>query len=201
MSFKGGLVHSGIRSSALWFIKNIVPTLVHECRKRNLKKITLVGHSLVPTYTSPLTYFIYKGAATASVLAMMMEDGDDGANCLSDPSDSTLPRIELHCFAFSPPPSVSLELARAYTECIDSYVVEDDAICRLSYGHMMDVKAMIVCAVEDVKSSSKPPTSSSNTSPSFFTSVKSMVSHCTYCLCCCCCTCSHYFKVSQNLYI
>jgi hypothetical protein len=57
----------------------------------------------------------------------------------------------LHCFSFAPPPVVSLNLAQKYRDKIDSFVFEDDAVCRLSYGHAMDLRTMIVSAVERTK--------------------------------------------------
>jgi hypothetical protein len=56
--------------------------------------------------------------------------------------------VRLRCYSFAGPPIATLNLARQYNEYVSTFVVEDDIVCRLSYGHMMDLKSLIICAVE-----------------------------------------------------
>lgn len=79
--------------------------------------------------------------------------------------------MTIHCYAFAPPPVVSLNLSRRYKNLIDSFVVEDDIICRMSYGHMMDLKSMIIAAVHREKK------------PSWLSNIQATVSTCCCFLC------------------
>ena len=100
-----------------------------------------------------------------TVLAMMMVDH---LNKFAPHPDGS--QIKLHAYGYAAPPIVSLNLGKRYTEYISTFVFEDDAICRLSYGHMMDLKSMILCAVDEEKRK-----------PSVWSAVR------LYCSCCCCC--------------
>jgi hypothetical protein len=54
----------------------------------------------------------------------------------------------LKCYAYAPPPVVSLEMAKKFIDCIDAYILEYDIVCRLSYGSVVDFKNMAICAAE-----------------------------------------------------
>ena len=126
--FKDGLVHSGVKLAAEWFMTNTFDALVKYLRQFNKHNLIVCGHSL--------------GGATTAMLSMMIVDSlerltlDDGS------------QVQFHGYCYGPPPIASLNLAKKYDKYIDTYVAEDDFVCRLSYGHMMDLKTMIICAVE-----------------------------------------------------
>jgi hypothetical protein len=120
--WRDGLVHSGVLSAARWFYVHVFPVLLEYLQQFQLKKLVICGHSL--------------GGATASVLSMII-------------AEQKLPEdISFHCYSYAPPPTVSMNLAKRYNDLIDSYVCEEDAVSRLSYGHMVDLRQMIVSAVE-----------------------------------------------------
>lgn len=124
--WKGGLVHSGFLSSARWFIKNVLSQLITFCSLYDADNLILVGHSL--------------GAATASVLTMMLQD-----YLYRFPEKEG---FRIHCYAYAPPCTTSLDLSIKYKYCIDTFIFGDDLVTRLSYGAMLDLKIMILCAVE-----------------------------------------------------
>jgi hypothetical protein len=41
---------------------------------------------------------------------------------------------------------VSLDISRQYADVIDAYVLDNDLVPRLSYGSVMDMKSMVLCA-------------------------------------------------------
>ncbi|KAF8929958.1 hypothetical protein BGZ58_008563 [Dissophora ornata] len=126
--WKGGLVHGGMKSSADWFMKNLVPQIVAYISKHKVSGLNIVGHSL--------------GGGTASVLTMMLLDHQHEFQSLVNR------QFRIQCHAFAPACSVSKDLADRYIDNIRCYVYEDDIVSRLSYGSMMDVKTMMLGAVE-----------------------------------------------------
>ncbi|ORX97624.1 alpha/beta-hydrolase, partial [Basidiobolus meristosporus CBS 931.73] len=126
--WKGGVVHSGMKSSAQFFMTEIIPQLLAHISEHKVSALYIVGHSL--------------GGSTASVLTMMIMDYLDMIR------EASTPDFKIQCYAYGPGPSVSLDLAKKYEDVIHSYVNEGDIICRLSYGSMMDFKAMVLCAAE-----------------------------------------------------
>lgn len=126
--WKGGLVHGGMKTSAEWFMKNLVPQIVAYIFKHKVSALNIVGHSL--------------GAGTASILTMMLLDHQDELQTMMNG------RFRIQCHAFAPACCVSKDLADRYTDNIRCYVYEDDIVSRLSYGSMMDVKSMMLGAVE-----------------------------------------------------
>jgi hypothetical protein len=144
VSWHDGLIHSGIKTAAEWFMNNIFDTVVELLGKQEYSKLILVGHSLGRSKSLYLLVLTILGGATAAVLTMMMVNRFKDLNVMEKP-------IDIHCYSYAPPPVVSLDLAKAYKYYIDSFVVEDDAVCRLSYGHMMDLKTMLICAIESTK--------------------------------------------------
>ncbi|KAI9292998.1 hypothetical protein K502DRAFT_294458 [Neoconidiobolus thromboides FSU 785] len=127
--WRGGLVHSGILAVAQSLMKNVIPSVMAHAIQHQVRKIYLVGHSL--------------GGATASLLTMMLIDHLHEFRLPK-------PEFELRCFAFGPPPSFSLNLAKSerYLPYIHTFVVQNDIIPRLSYGAMMDFKAAVLAATE-----------------------------------------------------
>ncbi|KAF9923455.1 hypothetical protein FBU30_006516 [Linnemannia zychae] len=126
--WKGGLVHGGMKTSADWFMVNLVPQLVAYISKHKVSALNIVGHSL--------------GGGTASILTMMLLDHQHEFQSLMKG------QFRIQCHAFAPACSVSKELADRYRDNIRCYVYEDDIVSRLSYGSMMDVKTMMLGAVE-----------------------------------------------------
>ncbi|KAK3811694.1 MAG: hypothetical protein JOS17DRAFT_762833 [Linnemannia elongata] len=126
--WKGGLVHGGMKTSADWFMANLVPQLVAYISKHKVSALNIVGHSL--------------GGGTASILTMMLLDHQHEFQSLMNG------HFRIQCHAFAPACSVSKELADRYRDNIRCYVYEDDIVSRLSYGSMMDVKTMMLGAVE-----------------------------------------------------
>ncbi|KAF9911132.1 hypothetical protein EC991_004686 [Linnemannia zychae] len=126
--WKGGLVHGGMKTSADWFMTNLVPQLVAYISKHKVSALNIVGHSL--------------GGGTASILTMMLLDHQHEFQSLMNG------HFTIRCHAFAPACSVSKDLADRYRDHIRCYVYEDDIVSRLSYGSMMDVKTMMLGAVE-----------------------------------------------------
>jgi len=121
-------VHGGMKTSADWFMANLVPQIVAYISKHKVSNLNIVGHSL--------------GGGTASILTMMLLDHQHEFQSLMNG------RFKITCHAFAPACSVSKELADRYRDVIRCYVYEDDIVSRLSYGSMMDVKTMMLGAVD-----------------------------------------------------
>ncbi|KAF9325225.1 hypothetical protein BG006_011273 [Podila minutissima] len=126
--WKGGLVHGGMKTSADWFMNHLVPQLVAYIAKHKVSALNIVGHSL--------------GGGTASILTMMLLDHQHEFQSMLNGN------FRIQCHAFAPACSVSKDLADKYRNHIRCYVYEDDIVSRLSYGSMMDVKTMMLGAVE-----------------------------------------------------
>lgn len=52
--------------------------------------------------------------------------------------------LPLHCFAFACPPVLSLDLAHKVKDFITTVVLNDDIICRMSWGSLEDLKKIIL---------------------------------------------------------
>ncbi|KAG9325505.1 hypothetical protein KVV02_007536 [Mortierella alpina] len=126
--WKGGLVHGGMKTSADWFMTHLVPQLVAYTSKHKVSALNIVGHSL--------------GGGTASILTMMLLDHQHEFQSMMNGN------FRIRCHAFASACSVSKDLADRYRDHIRCYVYEDDIVSRLSYGSMMDVKTMMLGAVE-----------------------------------------------------
>ncbi|KAG0347846.1 hypothetical protein BG004_006796 [Podila humilis] len=126
--WKGGLVHGGMKTSADWFMNNLVPQIVAYIAKHKVSALNIVGHSL--------------GSGTASILTMMLLDHQHEFQSMVNGN------FRIQCHSFAPACCVSKDLAERYRDHIRCYVYEDDIVSRLSYGSMMDVKTMILGAVE-----------------------------------------------------
>ncbi|KAG0037635.1 hypothetical protein BGZ82_002129 [Podila clonocystis] len=126
--WKGGLVHGGMKTSADWFMSHLVPQLVAYIAKHKVSALNIVGHSL--------------GGGTASILTMMLLDHQHEFQSMVNGN------FRIQCHAFASACSVSKDLADKYRDHIRCYVYEDDIVSRLSYGSMMDVKTMMLGAVE-----------------------------------------------------
>ncbi|KAG0165013.1 hypothetical protein DFQ30_009080 [Apophysomyces sp. BC1015] len=126
--WKGGLVHKGMKSSAMWFFRHVAPQLVAYTNEHSTSALYIVGHSL--------------GAATAAILTIMLLDFiDEFQKGKSD-------KFILKGFGYAPACALSLELSERYKDHFQSYVFADDFVSKLSYGSMMDVKELIIAGAE-----------------------------------------------------
>ncbi|KAI8372887.1 uncharacterized protein BYT42DRAFT_49753 [Radiomyces spectabilis] len=129
--WKGGYVHKGMKSSALWFFQHIAPKLVAYTNKHSTSALYIVGHSL--------------GAATAAILTILLLDYmDEFQQGKEEP-------FTLQCFGYAPACGLSLDLAEKYQDHIQSIVFADDFVSKLSYGSMMDIKELILAGAEAAK--------------------------------------------------
>lgn len=157
------MVHSGIRTAALQLKQRIEPTLIDEILRTNARHLFITGHSL--------------GAGTASLLALMLrelieadarfvldvthhaehEDANaDLQHAMPVPEESAAGgkpaekrhKLKLHCYAFGPPPIVSLNLASRAEGFVSAFVTDADVVCRLCYGTIMDLRSMVIAAIE-----------------------------------------------------
>lgn len=128
--WKGGLVHGGVKTSASWFIANVLPKLVdYVAENLWVTSLAVVGHSL--------------GGAVAAVLIMMLVD---------DGHLSKFPKgFKMKGYSYGPPCCVSKDLADAFEPWVETYVWETDFTSGLCYGSMVDFKNLAVAASEGAK--------------------------------------------------
>ncbi|KAI9286188.1 hypothetical protein BC943DRAFT_321438 [Umbelopsis sp. AD052] len=130
--WKGGLVHRGMKSSALWFFRNVAPQLIAYTNQHATSALYIVGHSL--------------GSSTAAILTIMLLDYIDEFRKSADQHDKQ--DFEIKCFGFAPACGLSLDLSERYKDHIQSYVFGDDVVSKMSYGSMMDVKELVIASSE-----------------------------------------------------
>ncbi|KNE60363.1 hypothetical protein AMAG_05757 [Allomyces macrogynus ATCC 38327] len=126
-----GLVHRGIKVAAEWLATTLDAPLRTWIELYKPDKLVIVGHSL--------------GAGTASLLTMLLADRQ-----LSHLREIQ-PTLQLKCFAFAPPPACSLNLARRYAHLIDSFILDNDVVARLSYGSVVDLRTSLLAAIAQVE--------------------------------------------------
>lgn len=128
--FKDGLAHSGFLKSSQWFFENIGRQLLMFAEEYGLENIYCLGHSL--------------GGSTAALTCMHMYDffmsRDEGWPMCS--FDSTK-RINLHCYAFGTPPTVSQTIANRYDHLITIFINGEDVVPNLSFGSVLDFHLMV----------------------------------------------------------
>ncbi|KAI7903957.1 uncharacterized protein BX663DRAFT_505867 [Cokeromyces recurvatus] len=128
--WKGGFIHSGMKNSAIWFLRHVAPQLIAYTNEHSTTGLIIVGHSL--------------GGATAAILTIMLMDYIDEFRKGKD-------EFKLQCFGYAPACGLSLDLAEKYKDIIQSYIFADDIVSKLSYGSMMDVKDLIIASSEAVR--------------------------------------------------
>lgn len=138
--YKSGIIHSGFLKSSLWFFENIGRQLLMFAEEYGLENIYCVGHSL--------------GGATASLTCMHIYDyfneREEGwPMCTFDPQK----RINLHCYAYGSPPTVSQSIASKYDDVIDVFINGEDVVPTLSFGSVWDMHLM-VCYAASIASAS-----------------------------------------------
>jgi len=129
VKWNGGLVHSGVLSSAIYFYKQLFTKLKEIVRDKQPKNLYLTGHSL--------------GAGIAAVLTIMLKNVEEEFEVPSG--------FKIECFCFAPPSVLDIELAKKYEHCIFSYVNNNDIVPRLSYGSLMDLHEMVCSVIENDK--------------------------------------------------
>ncbi|GAA5798336.1 hypothetical protein HPULCUR_003738 [Helicostylum pulchrum] len=125
--WKGGFIHSGMKSSAMWFFRHVAPQLIAYSNEHSTTGLVIVGHSL--------------GAATAAILTIILTD-------YMDEFKQDKEEFELKCFGYAPACGLSLDLAEKYSDVIQSFIFADDVVSKLSYGSMMDLKELIIASSE-----------------------------------------------------
>ena len=128
--FKDGLAHSGFLKSSQWFFENIGRQLLMFAEEYGLENIFCLGHSL--------------GGATASLTCMHIHDHflsrDEGwPTCSLDPGK----QINLHCYAYGPPPTDSQCLSSRYDHLITVFINGEDVVPSLSFGSVDDFHRMV----------------------------------------------------------
>ncbi|KAI8393336.1 uncharacterized protein BYT42DRAFT_550699 [Radiomyces spectabilis] len=126
--WRGGLVHKGMKSSALWFFRHVAPQLVVYCNEHGASALYILGHSL--------------GAGTAAILTIMLLD------YVNEFRNDTTEEFTLRSFGYAPACAMSLDLATKYKDHIQSIVFGDDIVSKLSYGSMMDLKDLIMASAD-----------------------------------------------------
>lgn len=127
---KDGLAHSGFLKCSQWFFENIGRQLLMFAEEYGLENIYCLGHSL--------------GGAIASLTCMHIHDHflsrDEGwPMCSVDPGK----RINLHCYAYGPPPTVSQTIAGRYDHLITVFINGEDVVPSLSFGSVDDFHLMV----------------------------------------------------------
>lgn len=93
-SWKGGFIHSGMKNSAMWFFRNVVPQLVAYSNEHSTTGLIIVGHSL--------------GASTAAILTIILTDYIEEFR----QKDKD---FKLQCYGYAPACGLSLDLAEKYS--------------------------------------------------------------------------------------
>lgn len=125
--WKGGLVHSGWKASAQWFLRELGPTLIAYANIHSTTALYIVGHSL--------------GSGIAALLTIMLLD-------YLDEFRKNEQSFEIKGFGYAPTCAMSLNLSEKYKDNIQSFVFADDIVSKLSYGSMLDVKEMLLASAE-----------------------------------------------------
>jgi len=125
--WKGGLVHSGWKASAQWFLRELGPTLIAYANIHSTTALYIVGHSL--------------GSGIAALLTIMLLD-------YIDEFRKNEQSFEIKGFGYAPTCAMSLNLSEKYKDNIQSFVFADDIVSKLSYGSMLDVKEMLLASAE-----------------------------------------------------
>ncbi|OUM69597.1 hypothetical protein PIROE2DRAFT_2465 [Piromyces sp. E2] len=106
--WNGGLIHSGVLKSAIYFYKKLFDKLKMIVRDKQPKYLYLTGHSL--------------GAGIAAALTIMLKNVE---NEFEAP-----PGFKIECYCFAPPSVLNIELSKVYDDCIFSYVNNNDIVPR-----------------------------------------------------------------------
>ncbi|KAI8050911.1 hypothetical protein BDF22DRAFT_112166 [Syncephalis plumigaleata] len=165
--WKGGLVHAGILSAAQWFFTDVVPQILAYCRQHDMRRIRIIGHSLGGSTASVLTILLVDYLRMLDNIDVndekreeeqeRMKNGMDQDSRSSTPSTESKTKadiksrllpgdMDVHGYSYGAACCVSLDISRQYADIIDAYVLDNDLVPRLSYGSVMDMKSMVLCA-------------------------------------------------------
>lgn len=96
--WRGGFIHSGMKNSAMWFFRHVVPQLIAYSNEHSTTGLVIVGHSL--------------GASTAAILTIILTDYIDEFRQGKDEE------FHLRCYGYAPACGLSLDLAEKYSVLI-----------------------------------------------------------------------------------
>lgn len=129
--WKSGFVHQGMHLAAQWFIDFILPVILDKMTELSYTKLYVTGYSL--------------GGGTGAIFSMMLQDMMND----KQKAGETFPISFLKCYSYGTPSIVSKTLlSKEYDGLIVSIINSYDAICRLSYGTIMDFRHMLLCSSE-----------------------------------------------------
>ncbi|PJF18090.1 hypothetical protein PSACC_02113 [Paramicrosporidium saccamoebae] len=132
VAWNGGIAHSGMLAAAQWFLDNIASQLIVFAQEYDLQQIIITGHSL--------------GGATASLTTIMISEDLTRRNAWPQTRDGK--PMKIHCYSYGTPAVLSANLTERYLDLIDSFIVGDDLVPRLSYGTLADLQTLIMYAAE-----------------------------------------------------
>lgn len=122
VTFEGYSTHFGTAEAARWFLDHEMGTIKKCLDKHKGFRLRLVGHSL--------------GAATASLLAIMLRKKSDGELGF-DPNAVT-------AVGYATPPCVSKELAEGCIDYVATVMMQDDIVPRLSAASLARLRNEII---------------------------------------------------------
>lgn len=121
--FLHGYAHSGIKNLAENFLKREWSNVEDQMKSRNIKKLLITGYSL--------------GAAVGTMFHLVLCDKQ---------YDSV---YDIETVVFSPPPTVSRNIANANIGNITTYNYGNDIIPRISLGALLDFKYICISLMTD----------------------------------------------------
>ena len=143
LPWHGGFLHLGVAKAAQYVKKEILPLALAYAKKMDVSKILITGHSL-------------GGAAALLTLLFHHFDDEDenepGAGADDNDEENVEDRnITLRAISFGAPPIVSMDLLPIFKGLsATSYIFGGDVVPRISYGSLMDYRALIVRATSHV---------------------------------------------------
>ncbi|CAF1702988.1 hypothetical protein HID58_053180 [Brassica napus] len=120
--FDGGYVHNGLLKAAMWVFEEEHEVLNRLLEENPSYSLTFVGHSLGAGVVSLLVLFVLQNRGRLG----------------------NIERKRIRCVAIAPPRCMSLHLAVAYADVINSVVLQDDFLPRTTTA-LEDVFKSIIC--------------------------------------------------------
>ncbi|KAJ3222083.1 hypothetical protein HK099_002737 [Clydaea vesicula] len=123
--FLGGHVHRGILRTAKWVEEHYMDAILNYVKTYECENLYILGHSL--------------GGAIGTIFTMILRE--------KLPILKENPNFKkLYCYTHGTPACASENLAEEFKSYVDVFINENDNITRLSYGSMLDFRAMIIAA-------------------------------------------------------
>ncbi|KAL7748943.1 hypothetical protein RI367_005591 [Sorochytrium milnesiophthora] len=129
----GGLVHRGMKVAADFLLATVYSTLVEFLIKYEADTLAIVGHSYGAGSGAVFTICLAEYGYLAKMRAAVGRD------------------IKVKCYAFAPPPVVDMDLSKKHADLIETFVFENDFVCRLNYGSVIDLRCLMIAATQLVK--------------------------------------------------